>query len=228
MHEGTASRPIRVNLGSGAHLPEGWIHVDNSLGATLAQWPHVLKILHAMAPRRLAAVMPSPEWTSRCTPMDLTRRFGFADTSVDHVYSSHLVEHLTRDEARHVLRECHRILRSGGIVRIVVPDFGALVSAYLADREARPAEASEIFHSESWFFHQPPPRRLRDLPLYYARRRHNHRFVPDDASLRADLHAAGFRDVAPRILGDSAIPGILEVEIEDRFRAALCLEGVKP
>jgi predicted SAM-dependent methyltransferase len=44
-----------------------------------------------------------------------------------------MLEHLSRDQARFVLRECHRVLRPGGSLRLVVPDLEVLVRAYLAD-----------------------------------------------------------------------------------------------
>lgn len=53
---------------------------------------------------------------------NLAKGIPFPDGSVDVVYHSHLLEHLDRDVAERFLREVQRVLRLGGIQRIVVPD----------------------------------------------------------------------------------------------------------
>jgi predicted SAM-dependent methyltransferase len=53
---------------------------------------------------------------------------------VDIIYSSHMLEHIRRDQAAFILRECHRVIKPDGIVRLVVPDLEVLVRAYL-DRD---------------------------------------------------------------------------------------------
>jgi SAM-dependent methyltransferase len=62
---------------------------------------------------------------------DLRRGLPFPDESFDAVYGSHVLEHLEPDTAAQLLRECHRVLRPGGIVRIVVPDLEAIARLYL-------------------------------------------------------------------------------------------------
>lgn len=44
------------------------------------------------------------------------------DNSVDELFFGHCLEHLTMKEARKVLRECLRILKSGAKIGIVVPE----------------------------------------------------------------------------------------------------------
>ena len=46
----------------------------------------------------------------------------FEDSSVQCIFSSHFIEHLTFEEAVNFLKECHRVLRPGGILRIICPD----------------------------------------------------------------------------------------------------------
>ena len=50
--------------------------------------------------------------------------------SVAAVYSSHMIEHLDRDEARAFLEEVWRVLSPGGIVRIAAPDLSLLIRDY--------------------------------------------------------------------------------------------------
>ena len=53
-----------------------------------------------------------------------------ADESAGLIYASHLLEHFGRYEVEGVLREWHRVLRKGGILRLAVPDFAAVVDLY--------------------------------------------------------------------------------------------------
>lgn len=49
-------------------------------------------------------------------------RLPFEDGSFTFVYSEHFFEHLTPSLARELFRECHRVLKVGGVLRTVVPD----------------------------------------------------------------------------------------------------------
>ncbi len=70
---------------------------------------------------------------------DARRPLPFADCEADAVYHSHLLEHLQPPAAASLLGECRRILRPGGVVRVVVPDLAGAARAYLdalSDAEA--------------------------------------------------------------------------------------------
>jgi predicted SAM-dependent methyltransferase len=47
---------------------------------------------------------------------------GFADNSVDEIYSRHMLEHLYPEDAELALREWQRILVPGGRLHLIVPD----------------------------------------------------------------------------------------------------------
>lgn len=82
-----------------------------------------------------------PDWVNLdaapCMPAvrrwDVRRRLPFADASVDAVYHSHLLEHLDAAEAKSFLRECRRVLRSDGTLRVAVPDLEGIAAAYLSE-----------------------------------------------------------------------------------------------
>ncbi len=69
------------------------------------------------------------------TPID--RRGGqevyplvYADNSVDEARASHVLEHFSHRQTVHVLRDWVRALKPGGILRVAVPDFDALIKIY--------------------------------------------------------------------------------------------------
>ncbi|MES2025541.1 MAG: methyltransferase domain-containing protein [Pseudomonadota bacterium] len=55
----------------------------------------------------------------------------FPKESVTVCYSSHVLEHLDKAGARNLIAECFRVLQSGGVVRLAVPDLEALAREYL-------------------------------------------------------------------------------------------------
>ena len=67
---------------------------------------------------------------------DLTRGIPFGDNCFDLVYHSHLLEHFDRPTANFFLGECFRVLKPGGIIRVVVPDLEQLAQSYLAELAA--------------------------------------------------------------------------------------------
>jgi len=56
--------------------------------------------------------------------------------SIEKIFFSHALEHLLPDKARQLLIETYRILKPGGIIRIVVPDCEKFIKAYLNKEES--------------------------------------------------------------------------------------------
>lgn len=54
----------------------------------------------------------------------------FKNNSAELIYASHVFEYFDRVEAKKVLREWRRVLQKGGVLRLAVPDFEALVKVY--------------------------------------------------------------------------------------------------
>lgn len=63
---------------------------------------------------------------------DLHEELPFDDESIDAIYSSHVLEHFSKCEAPKFLQRCFRVLKKGGILRVVVPDLEQLVRNYIA------------------------------------------------------------------------------------------------
>lgn len=81
----------------------------------------------------------SPDWVnidfhsdSKCVQrVNLLSGFPFTDSTFDAVYSSHVLEHFDRSAARFLLSESKRVLKPGGVLRVVVPDLEASCLEYL-------------------------------------------------------------------------------------------------
>lgn len=55
----------------------------------------------------------------------------FDGESADLIYASHVIEYFDRHHLIPLLQEWHRVLKVGGIIRLAVPDFAAMVKLYL-------------------------------------------------------------------------------------------------
>ncbi len=63
---------------------------------------------------------------------DAKQGIPFKSESVDCIYHSHLLEHLTPEDGQIFLEECFRVLKPKGILRVVVPDLEGICKAYLS------------------------------------------------------------------------------------------------
>jgi predicted SAM-dependent methyltransferase len=168
-------RPLRLNLGSGFQPKAGWINIDLSDRATLT--------------------------------LDLREPLPFRDNSVETIYSEHFFEHLnyaqlddpaaraletpsSLSEALTFLRECRRVLVSGGVLDLVVPDAECIVREYAA-RHRTPFPAHGWW-GPAWC----------DTPLhcvnYVFRQGSEHKYAYDEETLASVLADAGFVNVRRR------------------------------
>ncbi|WP_199177560.1 methyltransferase domain-containing protein [Halobacteriovorax sp. DA5] len=61
----------------------------------------------------------------------------FENNSIDEIYASHVLEHFSRNEVKNVLQEWTRVLKKGGIIRLAVPNFEAIVKVYLENKNLK-------------------------------------------------------------------------------------------
>jgi SAM-dependent methyltransferase len=225
----------RINLGSWAHAPAGWINVDGSWNAWLSQHPRLRRAAEA------AGILPAwaseTQWPPNILVHDLRKPLPFVDGTASAIYGSHVIEHLYLVEAERLLAECFRVLKPGGLVRLVVPDLRAAVDEYLgerpfADSEQKAAElsAADRLNERLGLRERRPPSGNPAYRVYTALKDfHSHKWMYDAESLSARLETAGFSEVRQLGYLDSAIEGIDEVELRNRVvdECGICIEGVK-
>ncbi len=154
--------------------------------------------------------------------LDVRSPFPLADFTCTHVFAEHLIEHIERDEAEHMLSECYRVLCHGGKIRIATPDLRAL--ARMLDYNDEEAQRYLAFQGRT------PCEQVNNL----MREGGAHRFIYDDVTLRAALERAGFQLVRRCFLGESTDPELRWIENESRMPPGMLafesfvLEATKP
>ena len=54
----------------------------------------------------------------------------YANNSVSEIYASHILEHFSHLRTVDILKEWHRVLEDGGILKLSVPDFDRMIKLY--------------------------------------------------------------------------------------------------
>ena len=117
---------VKINIGCGLSVAKGWLNIDGSLNAMFASWPKWFhKIIYRLSGSRqyysieqYCFILENHQFLHH----DLSLSFPFQDKTVDFIYSSHFFEHLFKEDAFNLLMQCRKALKSGGIIRISVPD----------------------------------------------------------------------------------------------------------
>lgn len=224
----------RVNLGCGPDAPAGWLNVDGSWNAWFSNHRSLRKLLQT-----LGLIKPGvgANWKVRPLVHDLTKPLPFETNGVSAIYGSHVLEHLYHADARKLLAECKRVLRPGGVIRLVVPDLHSMVVEYVENKNRNSTSGDDRLSAadhlnERLGYRSPAPPNGNFLLRFYSTWKdfHSHKWMYDAASLAHYLSLSGFEDVAAKEFCESDIPGIEEVEKEDRVLngAGICVEAKKP
>ena len=121
-----------------------WNNVDFSVYTRLRRHMWFVRILRQIdlisADRFAQFAQVSPDVIS----WNLQKGIPFGSETFDVVYHSHLLEHIDRDHTPEFLRECFRVLRPGGVIRVVVPDLEKWANVYNASLTTSPSNGSGL------------------------------------------------------------------------------------
>lgn len=211
----------RVNVGCGPRPTPGWVNIDNSPSVVFGRAPEsVLKAL-----LRLGVLSKAQLQVARTA-----RQFGIlrgsatdlplAENSVDVIYSSHMLEHLDREQARAFLAEALRVLRPGGWIRTVVPDLERYIREYQAG-----GNADELVDQLRL---ATPSEGARGRMVALAVGFRGHRWMYDAKSLTQLIESSGFTEVSVLEPGATHVPDVGELDLHEREDDSIYCEARKP
>jgi SAM-dependent methyltransferase len=212
---------ILLNLGCGPDaVRTDWTDVDGSLNLL---WQ---RRMPAWLMRTLQQNRGLHHWPAHVRYMDISRPLGFASGSADAIYASHVLEHLHHDDALSLLVECRRVLKPGGILRLVLPDLASMVREYLSSEDP-----SAAIHLNRRLLFRPEARPKGLLRRLHAALNdmHSHKFMYDARCLTELLASAGFQDIQRMGCKESRIAEIGQVEQAGRIEGGegFVVEAVK-
>lgn len=143
---------------------------------------------------------------------DLRRNIPYKSGIVPNVYSSHFFEHLTKEDALSLLRECFRVLKPGGVMRIAVPSLDQEVNSIrLAVQEY---DRGEI---------EPVLKYLTTKPGFISQFS-VHKYMYNFVEMKYLLETAGFVEIAEKTYRTG---NIVDVEALDTRENSLFVEAYK-
>ncbi|MCP4618260.1 MAG: methyltransferase domain-containing protein [Bradyrhizobium sp.] len=195
----TSQGPHKLHIGCGFNVLPGWLNTD--------YYPTAPDIAH----------------------LDATKPFPFEDATFDFVFSEHMIEHIPYPDGCNMLRECCRVLKPGGVVRISTPNLSFLIELYggKTDQQRQyiewskqnfipwAAEANDTFVINN-FMHD-----------------WGHCFIYDEKALRQAMGNAGLRDIVRCEIQKSSKTELRDLENEQRAPAGflrletLTMEGTR-
>ena len=129
----------KVNIGCGKTALPGWVNYDSSIFMILSRHKLVQRVLFGF--KLLSKQQYETSWPPNIIRRDVRKGIPLLNETVDFVYSSHFLEHLNHEEASKLIKDCYRVLKAGGWIRLVCPDLRILASKYLEGDLAFP-----LFH----------------------------------------------------------------------------------
>lgn len=109
-----------LNIGCGARPHESWVNIDLVSNSKLV-------LRH-----------------------DIRKPLPFPSGYFDAIYSSHVLEHIEKDRVPEFLGNLRRVLKPGGVLRIVVPDFERQVRTYLEKLDGALRSDSKSAQEYEW------------------------------------------------------------------------------
>ncbi len=162
---------LRLHIGSGPVRIPGWTNVDNQ------KYPGVDRVL------------------------DVTRGMPWKRAEAELIFAEHFLEHLSYDDGLRFLRECRRILRPDGILRLSTPNLDWVWHMQ--------------YHPGQW---SDPGEAVRDcFWMNKAFRGWGHQFLYNLPALEATLRAAGFAEIASFKYGESAHEALRSLESHEHY-----------
>ena len=184
---------VRLNLGCGLAITQGWINVDGSLNALLASMPTAVhRVMY-----RLTGAKAYYSEAEYCRLLgehvfihhDLAAGIPLGDGVADYIFSSHFFEHLYQKDALHLLGECYRVLKEGAVLRISIPDLEYAIGLYALGNK------KEML--QNYFF-------VEDGDSHYSR----HKYMYDFQMLSMLLKEVGFHDISRCKFQEGNVPDI--------------------
>lgn len=168
----------KLHIGCGTNLIEGWLNTD-------------------LYPRNLNAVR-----------LNAFKMSAIPNNSFDYIFSEHMIEHLTYQQGEIMLKECKRILKPNGKIRIATPNLQFLLNLmnpekskvqidyikFITQKDIKSEIESDCFVLNNFFYN------------------YTHRFIYDKNTLSNLLKNVGFNKINFYNPSNSLDPNLTNIE----------------
>jgi predicted SAM-dependent methyltransferase len=194
LHEELSQRFKNYHLGCGPILADDFLNIDGDFAWTLM--PVQDEVVYAPQSKPLAHFLQ----------YDLRKGIPAVPNSLQTIYHSHFLEHLSEDEGIAFLADCQRVLAPGGLMRFALPDFRLWCTNYVAGKQ-------EFFDWYRKSYLGNDRNKYATHAAIFAGMLYNwgHRCMYDFEALGHRLADAGFTDIKRCDWGSSAHVSIIPI-----------------
>lgn len=156
---------------------------------------------------------------------DLRQGIPASDNSLELIYHSHMLEHLSYEDGIIFIRDCYRALKKGGKMRIIVPDLEAWINGYFLNNKFFYGEYRKILNNNIYV--------TKGSILMGMLHNHDHKCGYDFETLSWLCDYIGFININRTLYCESSIDSIknqiLDIEPNNplRIKESLCVECEK-
>ena len=202
---------VKINLGCGLTVAPGWLNIDGSLNALVAHYPRIIKKTifrfsgssNHYSIDQYINILDSNSFYFH----NLAYGLPIKDSKACYCYTSHLLEHLTKQQGEYLIKEIFRVLKPNGLVRIIVPDLEFAVGLYGKGQKKR--MLNDFFFVDLY-------------GSYFAR----HKYMYDFQLINEALEQCGFINIIRYGYQQGNMPDI-EI-LDNQPEVSLYIEAQKP
>jgi predicted SAM-dependent methyltransferase len=197
----------RLNIGCGTNFVENWINIG------LFDIPGAIYFSSKIKNQALFI------------HFDMTQELPIDPNTVQYIYASHFIEHLNFPQGLIFVKNCYKVMRKDGIIRLTFPDLELWIQKYL--------ENDLNFFKKYYDF----TKNINNLPELktkgeiFMSQVHGwgHEWCYDFDSIKDLLERTGFSNVTRKKAFESSLPDIekLEPETEQRLLETIYVEAKK-
>jgi predicted SAM-dependent methyltransferase len=144
--------------------------------------------------------------------LNASKPYPFSDGSFQYVFSEHMIQALPWEGGVAMLKECYRVLATGGKLRVVTPNLAKFVQLL-----GNPDADAKQFMEAKMRFHGWPESPVTGAYIFNRQVRDwGNQFLYDPATLRKSFELAGFKQITEYRIDEKTDPVFREVEIRTR------------
>jgi predicted SAM-dependent methyltransferase len=214
---------VKINMGCGGTPINGWHNYDNSWSIRLARRPLLASFMGKVGflSKTQQEFISFVKNANNIEWADASKHIPEKDKTADVIYSSHMIEHIERQDVITFFKEARRVLKSGGIIRIAVPNIKYQVENYLKDHDA------DNFIEKTRLTRKRPKTFIAKIKYLFVGDR-NHQWMYDGESLCRLLSEVGFQEPIVMERGTTIINEPGELNLEERSPESVFVEAINP
>jgi len=211
---------LKLHIGCGKNALDGFINLDNNVFILFKNIPFIVEIL------RFLKFLPKwfPEFIEIVKEKNIrycnaSKKIPFNNSSVDFIYTCHMLEHLDNEETKVFFEECYRVLKPNCTLRVAVPNFQLLIDNYIIDKNA------DSFIRNSHLVGEKPKSLLKKIQYILQGHGWHHQMFNENSikSLR------GYKFSSVNILkaGKTNVKFDLSIDLNERSHESIYFELIK-